>query len=75
MLIKRICYETEKFRVLFCTDMPIPDCYIERFDKWLIELCENIQTSSKNTQYFFIPNPFNQHHFEVIFDIERFDKK
>jgi hypothetical protein len=73
MIVKQNSYTTEKFRVLFCTDIPIPECHIVKFDNWLIELCEKLDTSSSNTQYFFIPNSGNS--IEVIFDIERFDKK
>lgn len=73
MLIKRICYETEKFRVLFNTDSYIPDYELKSFDNWLIELCKDLPNSSSNTRTYFYNDGY--YNIQVIFDIERFDKK
>jgi len=77
MIKKQNSYTTEKFRVLFCTDIPIPEFIQEKFDNAFIDLCDDLPDSKCNTQYFYFSKQDSEklYKIEVIFDIERFDKK
>jgi len=71
MSSEQFSFNTDKKRVSFCMENPIPENEFWLFINWFKNIVKDIEQSFCNTIYY---NTKNKQMIEIIFDVEKLDK-
>ena len=68
---EKFSFNTDKMRVSFCMEKPIPEDEFGNFIKWFKNVVKDLEQSYCNTIYY---HTKNKEMIEIIFDVEKLDK-
>ena len=68
---EKFSFNTDKMRVSFCMERPIPEDEFGNFIKWFKNVVKDLEQSYCNTIYY---HTKNKEMIEIIFDVEKLDK-